>query len=874
MTISSFNRSKYITIIVYYHILNFSTLTAATAAGTAAAGRRMVTKFGFEKYLYSVYEIEFKPDDVIWFVRANMNLMYMIVFLYFVFVQLGKRVMQSRRPFYGAAFNNTLFCWNLFLTVFSIYGASRVVPYVILSVIYDDNDDAPLESWILYKISSLSCRNTFAIHNGPASLWICLFVFSKVIELIDTVFLVLKKKEVPFLHFFHHLTVLPWAWIELSRESAPSATFAAMNLSVHSVMYCYFAIMSTETGRNHILPPTEQCGIRISMFITFIQCSQMFCGILLLLLAFFVKLSSSSTCNISYESILVSFVVYASYLALFLDFANNKYGIVLRFKMWILSSSSLSAWINNLTKKKVSKSKNKGSYSRVANIENGSSNIAQNNNPKWPWRDTQISLEDRYKMASKLVVMLTHLVEEEEGMQIYGTFKRVQELTTLATNAKATLKNVVEDMDEKSQKKYRAQEQCKSLTLDEAMQKYIDTLDDVAQRSDQKSIEAAEQKQKKRGKIMGSCVTEKKSDSINDDDDYPSVLYDATILGYGKAIPSHCVTNEMVEKRGNFPPGTVDKTRCGVKTRYEAKPENGEDQIKLACKAIRAAVKSANISLQHDVDCIIHCSGIPAQGIPDDACLIQRELGLGESGTPSFTIHASCLSFVVALDIAAGMIHHGRHRTIILTAAFANFTNGIDPKDLHTGPLFGDAAAAIVLSSKSFAETINSHASTGAIHHYSFETYGVGVDCCTVRGAGSLGPMRDNCQFRMRGQDTLRLIGKYIRSCASRTANGLDRGLTNLTLIQDENKAGNKKFDIDWVVPHQASQLALDSLSMMGWEDEKVLKVISKYGNNVGASIPLCLVESIQEGKIKRGQKVLLVGTSAGISFGGMILTF
>jgi len=841
---------------------------AATAAMTAAE-TTTVTEFGFGKYIYSLYEIEFKPTDVIWFARNHMNLLFMIVFSYFVLVQFGKKVMQSRRPFYGALFDNTLFCWNLFLTVFSIYGATRVVPYVLLGVIYDD-DDAPSEASLLYKVSSLSCRNTLAVTNGPASLWICLFVFSKVIELIDTLFLVLKKKDVLFLHFFHHLTVLPWAWIELSRESAPSATFAAMNLSVHSVMYCYFAIMSTETGRNHILPPTEQRGIRIAMFITFIQCSQMFCGILVLLLASYVKLYSSLPCNISYESILISFAVYASYLALFLDLANNKYGIALRIKMWILSSSlssSPSKWF---------KSKNKGEYSSIDKNENGSSDSAGNNNPKWPWRNTNIALEDRYNMATKLVVMLTFLVEEEEGMQIYGTFKRVQELTKTAAAAKSKedeIKNV-EDMDEKSRKKYNAQQQWKHLTLNEAMQKYIDVLDIVAQRSDQKAVEEAKQKQKKRSDRMGTKSIEKKTGSVFENDNSPSVMYEATILGYGKALPSLCITNEMIEKFGNFPPGTVDKTRCGVKTRYRVDPEKGEDQIQLACKAIRAAVKSANISLHHDVDCIIHCSGIGAQALPDDACLIQRALGLGESGTPSFTIHASCLSFVVALDIAAGMIHQGRHRTIILSASIGNTGDALNPTDLHSAPLFGDAAAAIVLSSKSFAATINSNALTGAIHHYSFETFGVGVDTCTIRGGGSMGPRRDNCQFRMNGPETLRLIGKYIRSCASRTASGLDRGLTDITLVEDEDKEGNKKFDIDWVVPHQASQLALDSLSMMGWEEEKILKVISKYGNNVGASIPLCLVENIEEGRIKRGQKLLLVGTSAGISFGGMILTF
>ena len=106
-----------------------------------------------------------------------------------------------------------------------------------------------------------------------------------------------------------------------------------------------------------------------------------------------------------------------------------------------------------------------------------------------------------------------------------------------------------------------------------------------------------------------------------------------------------------------------------MKTRYHADLLNGENQIQLACKAIKHAIAKAGLDLRNDVDCIIHCSGVPHQGIPDDACLIQRELGLGDSGVPSFTVHATCLSFLVAMDIAGSLIQQGRHRTIILSAS-------------------------------------------------------------------------------------------------------------------------------------------------------------------------------------------------------------
>ena len=310
-----------------------------------------------------------------------------------------------------------------------------------------------------------------------------------------------------------------------------------------------------------------------------------------------------------------------------------------------------------------------------------------------------------------------------------------------------------------------------------------------------------------------------------------------------------------------------------MKTRYHADLLNGENQIQLACKAIKHAIAKAGLDLRNDVDCIIHCSGVPHQGIPDDACLIQRELGLGDSGVPSFTVHATCLSFLVAMDIAGSLIQQGRHRTIILSASNAGRTHCVNKSDLHTAPLFGDAAAAIILSSKAFARSLSNEMDhlSGAINHFSFETFGSGSDLCTVKGGGSFNPYLNDAKFKMDGPGTISLVGRYLGECSSRFVNGLDRGLKNLRLPHD---CPEKLFEVQWVVPHQASALALDALSILGWDKSKIIKTLSEYGNCIGVSIPLTLVHGIESGKIVRGDKICLVGTSAGISFGGMILTY
>jgi 3-oxoacyl-[acyl-carrier-protein] synthase-3 len=96
---------------------------------------------------------------------------------------------------------------------------------------------------------------------------------------------------------------------------------------------------------------------------------------------------------------------------------------------------------------------------------------------------------------------------------------------------------------------------------------------------------------------------------------------------------------------------------------------------------------------------------------------------------------------------------------------------------------------------------------------------------------------------------------------------GLDRGLKGLSLR-------GRHVDIDWVIPHQASAVALDSLGLFSWPENQIVKTLSKYGNTIAASIPLTLCEGIDNGTIKRGDKILLCGTSAGISIGAALITY
>ena len=522
-----------------------------------------------EKYMYTPFELNFDPGWTVAYVRNNYGLMFTVVVLYALFVAVGPRVMErARRPLLSSD-STLLFTWNTSMAFFSLYGASRVMPYVISGAI---KRYASFSS-IYGAFVSISCKNEFAVTSGPAALWICLFVFSKIVELGDTVLLILRKRPLTFLHVWHHLSVLPWAWNELGNESAPSATFAMMNLTVHFIMYGYFAVMCTDYGRKNF--PSH--GM-VPKFITFCQCAQMFSGIVVLLFAYYHKRSHdidvtenmALSCNVTYQSIYISLFVYSSYLILFLRFANNRYGICSRLKMYF----------NSLEVKEEDRIHRRS----------------------WPWQDDSLPLEERYSLATNLVTMLSHLFSEEEGMVIYGSYKRVNNLKDAKT--RDTGLNVTDTVERddgtgltgKDRKKIAAQKLCVGMSAHEAMTAYIRTMDRVAGRYDKKQSNMRNDQSKK-----NETKTVSLASSAQVDTNRCSILYDAVIIGHGKAIPRRAVSNSEIEKEGRFSPGAIAKTRCGVKTRYHADLLNGENQIQLACKAIKHAVAKAGLDLRNDV---------------------------------------------------------------------------------------------------------------------------------------------------------------------------------------------------------------------------------------------------------------------------------
>ena len=118
------------------------------------------------------------------------------------------------------------------------------------------------------------------------------------------------------------------------------------------------------------------------------------------------------------------------------------------------------------------------------------------------------------------------------------------------------------------------------------------------------------------------------------------------------------------------------------------------------------------------------------------------------------------------------------------------------------------------------------------------------------------------------------MVGRYLRPTTERFLTGLSDGLDNVRIPRTSLTKESQRFNVDAVVPHQASGVALDSLSVLNWPEERQHRTLERYGNTIAASIPLTLCDAVESGAIKRGQRVVLCGTSAGMSFGGILLTY
>jgi len=326
------------------------------------------------------------------------------------------------------------------------------------------------------------------------------------------------------------------------------------------------------------------------------------------------------------------------------------------------------------------------------------------------------------------------------------------------------------------------------------------------------------------------------------------------IVGVGRYLPDRVVPNLEVEEALGLPPGAIDLTQAGVKERRRRCREE-ETSSYICAQAAREALDDAGLSVD-DIDLIINGSGTQEQAVPDTAPLIQRQLGIEDSGITAFSLHSTCLSFLVSLNVAANYLATGQHRNILITSGDLASV-GIDPGDPESFVLFGDGAAAAVVTRPAPGET-------SAMTGYVFRTFGKGAYHLTIMGGGSR--FHPNSPETTPAHNLFKMEGKmaYLLS-KKHTAETLEALRPGLSSDLGSIKA---------VVPHQASGLAIKALTRMGWPAERIMVTIDMLGNCISASLPLTLYKTIREGHIRRGDEMLLMGTGAGMSIGAATLVF
>jgi len=323
------------------------------------------------------------------------------------------------------------------------------------------------------------------------------------------------------------------------------------------------------------------------------------------------------------------------------------------------------------------------------------------------------------------------------------------------------------------------------------------------------------------------------------------------IVSLGKYLPQ-AVSSEELETKYGLPKGWAMKY-SGVENRHMVTTEyNGL----MGAKAAQQALEKAQLTLA-DIDMVISGNGTYDYPIPNQASIIKAILDeKNQYPVPAIDIDSTCLSFVTALDLAAHLLDgHVYKNILIISTEIAS--KGLNPANWETLTLFGDGAAAAIVS-------YDENSSSCYFKGQQF-TYSEGTHLTIIEGGGNKNFFKDHPydpelhSFKMQGKQLLRLtkqkLPEFIKQFFADTAYDL--------------------FTVDAIVPHQASKLGLSLFTKRYKLKPGVVKeTLHKYGNCIAASIPLTLLDAIDAGTIQRGDVCFLAGTSAGFSMGGVLIRY
>jgi 3-oxoacyl-[acyl-carrier-protein] synthase-3 len=319
------------------------------------------------------------------------------------------------------------------------------------------------------------------------------------------------------------------------------------------------------------------------------------------------------------------------------------------------------------------------------------------------------------------------------------------------------------------------------------------------------------------------------------------------ILGTGKYVPERRLTNQELEQMVD----TNDEwivTRTGIRERRIAAPEQATSD--LAYEASVRALETAGITADQ-LDLIIVATITPDMFFPSTACILQEKLGAKKAA--AFDLSAACSGFIYGLANATGFIKMGMYRYILVVGAEC-LSRITDYTDRNTSILFGDGAGAVVLGQVPEGRGFKS---------FKLGADGSGGELLRLCGGGSRLPSTEQTvterrhYIEMNGRDVFKFAVRIMGSAAEEAL----------------SMAGLSKADIDLLVPHQANiRIIQSALERLDLTEDKAMINLDRYGNVSAASIPLALAEAAEEGRLKEGDCVVLVGFGGGLTWGASVL--
>lgn len=320
-------------------------------------------------------------------------------------------------------------------------------------------------------------------------------------------------------------------------------------------------------------------------------------------------------------------------------------------------------------------------------------------------------------------------------------------------------------------------------------------------------------------------------------------MANARLTAIGMAVPQKAVPNTYFESIMD----TTDEwivSRTGIRTRYRAAAD--EFTSDLCVRAAQDLSTRYGVSL-HDVDMIIISTVTPDQPMPSMACRVQYKLGMSQAG--ALDVYAACAGFSYGVVMAKGLIASGIHRKVLVIGA-ETLSRITDFTDRTSCFLFGDGAGAVLIEASDEA--------------------GIGACITGASGEGGIDLYISGFAETLDGEP-LKMTRCIVQNGRKVFKWAVTKVSEQMRVLAEKN--GLTLDQIDWFVPHSANLRIIDAIcNETGFPIEKVLESIVDYGNTSSATIPIALFNGIQSGRVKRGDKVMLLGFGGGLAFAGTVL--